>query len=285
VLPHIDVVTFSRKGFMAMLRLLRWLFTQRIEVVYDLQGSLRSRIMTLLTQAPLRVGGGAAIAYTHAPPAEAVTRLHACDRLNRLLVVAGIEPAAPDWRMPVLPAAQLRVDDWLQRHGLGGQSLVLLHAGSSPRWPSKRWPAAYFNELSQALSGQGLHVIWLGGTDDAELNRTLASATGTDASGEFSYPELAALARHAVFAVTNDSGPMHILGATGLPVYAFFGPTDWHRSHAQGQAERVLASDAECSPCLLRVCPPQRGHVCMRDLSPARVLARLQADGVLRSEK
>ncbi len=284
-LPGIDVVAFPRKGFMAMVRLLRWLFAQRVEVVYDLQGSLRSRIMTLLTQAPTRIGGSAAFAYTHAPPANDATRPHACDRLNRLLATVGIEPTDPDWRMPVLPDVQSRVDGWLQGRGLAEQSLVLLHAGSSPRWPSKRWPAAYFNELSQALAGHGLHVIWIGGADEAELNRALASATGTDAGEEFSYPELAALARRAVFAVTNDSGPMHILAAVGLPVYAFFGPTDWRCSHAQGQAERVLTSDAECSPCQLRVCPPQRGHACMHDLSPARVLARLQADGFLRSEK
>jgi ADP-heptose:LPS heptosyltransferase len=283
-LPDVDVVAFPRKGFIPMARLLRWLFAQRVEVVYDLQGSLRSRIMTLLTQAPVRVGGSAAFAYTHAPPKADATRLHACDRLNRLLATVGIEPADPYWRMQVLPAAQSRVTDWLHGHGLAEQSLVLLHAGSSPRWPSKRWPAAHFRELALALAGRGLHVIWLGGADDAELNRTLGSATGTDASGEFSYPELAALARHAEFAVTNDSGPMHMLATAGLPVYACFGPTDWRRSHAQGQAERVLTSDADCSPCQLQVCPPQRRHVCMRDLLPARVLARLQADGFLKSE-
>lgn len=284
-LPGIDVVAFPRKGFIAMVRLLRWLFAQRIEVVYDLQGSSRSRIMTLLTQAPVRVGGSVAFAYTHAPPVAAAAWLHACDRLNRLLATVGIEPADPDWRMPVLPDAQSRVNDWLRGHGLSEQLLVLLHAGSSLRWPSKRWPATYFRELSQALAGQGLQVIWIGGADDTELNRTLASATGTDTSGEFSYPELAALARHAVFAVTNDSGPMHILAAAGLPVYAFFGPTDWRRSHAPGQQQHVLTHPVSCSPCQLRICPPKRRHACMRDLSPARVLARLQADGFLRSEK
>ena len=280
-LPGIEVVAFPRKGFIAMARLLRWLFGQRVEVVYDLQGSLRSRIMTLLTQAPVRVGGNTDFAYTHAPVAADATRRHACDRLNRLLAAAGIEPAVPDWRMPVLPAAQSRVNAWLHGHGLAEQSLVLLHAGSSPRWPSKRWPAAYFRELSQSLAGHGLHAIWIGGADDAGLNGTLARATGTDASGEFSYPELAALARHAVFALTNDSGPMHILAAAGLPVYAFFGPTDWRRSHAPGQQQRVLTNPVVCSPCLLPVCPPPQHHECLRGISPAMVIARLEADGLV----
>ena len=283
-LPGIEVVAFPRKGFLAMARLLRWLSGQRVAIVYDLQGSLRSRIMTRLTRAPVRIGGHADFAYTHAPAATAPLPLHAFDRLNHLLAVAGIEPAQSDWRLPGTPAAQSRVKEWLQVHGLTGQSLVLLHAGSSSRWPSKRWPAAYFRDLAQVLAGYGLHVIWTGGSDDAGLNRMLATTTGTDASGEFSYPELAALAVYAVFAVTNDSGPMHILAAAGLPVYACFGPTDWRRSHALGQENRVLTNPVSCSPCYLKSCPPERQHACLQGISPAKVIERLKMDGLLRDD-
>jgi ADP-heptose:LPS heptosyltransferase len=281
-LPGIEVVAFPRKGFIAMTRLLRWLSGQRVEVVYDLQGSLRSRIMTRLTRAPVRAGRCAGLAYTHAPAAADAIPQHPFDWLNRVLAATGIEPALSDWRLPGTPAARSRVKEWLQVHGLTGQSLVLLHAGSSLRWPSKRWPAAYFRNLAQVLAGYGLHVIWIGGSDDAGLNRMLASTTGIDASGEFSYPELAALAVYAVFAVTNDSGPMHILAATGLPVYACFGPTDWRRSHALGQENRVLTNPVSCSPCYLKSCPPEREHACLQGLTPAKVIARLETDGYLR---
>ena len=284
-LPGIEVVAFPRKGFIAMARLLRWLLGRRVGTVYDLQGSLRSRSMTLLTRAPVRVGKRAHFAYTHAPAASDTPSLHAFDRLNLVLAAMHIEPARPDWRLPVMPSARSRVEDWLQVRGLTGQALVLLHAGSSSRWPSKRWPAAHFRELAKALAGQDLHIIWIGGSDDAGLNRTLASSTGTDASGEFSYPELAALAANAVFAVTNDSGPMHILAAAGLPVYACFGPTDWRRSHALGQKNRVLTNPVSCSPCYLKSCPPERQHACMQGISPATVVARLKMDGLLRDEK
>jgi ADP-heptose:LPS heptosyltransferase len=283
-LPDIEVVAFPRKGFIAMARLLHWLSGQRVEMVYDLQGSLRSRIMTLLSLAPKRVGGRADFAYTHAPAAADPLPRHAFDRLNLLLAATGIEPARPDWRLPVMPVAASRVNDWLQGHGLTGQSLALLHAGSSPRWPSKRWPVEHFRELAQVLAGRGIQVIWIGGSDDTGLNRALASTTGIAAGGEFSYPELAALARQAVFAVTNDSGPMHILAAAGLPVYACFGPTDWQRSHALGQENRVLTNPVACSPCHLKSCPPERQHTCLQGISPATVIARLETDGFLCSE-
>jgi len=85
--------------------------------------------------------------------------------------------------------------------------------------------------------------------------------------------------------MTNDSGPMHILSTAGLPVYAFFGPTDWQRSHAQGQSAHALVKPVSCSPCHLPVCPPQRQHVCLAGITPATVLARLEADGMLNSSR
>jgi len=80
------------------------------------------------------------------------------------------------------------------------------------------------------------------------------------------------------FAICNDSGPMHLLSLSGIPVHAFFGPTDWRRSHALGQQEHVLINPVPCSPCFLNVCPPERRHECLADISPDRVFARLQAD-------
>jgi len=105
--------------------------------------------------------------------------------------------------------------------------------------------------------------------------------SGIDATGRFDYRELAILAGHAAFAVTNDSGPMHVMSIAGLPVYAFFGPTDWRRSHALGQQQRVLTNPVFCSPCYLKSCPPERQHACMQGIRAAKVIARLEADGMV----
>jgi ADP-heptose:LPS heptosyltransferase len=76
---------------------------------------------------------------------------------------------------------------------------------------------------------------------ERELNRELAGRGGIDASGAFSIAELAELGRSARFAVTNDSGPMHVLAAARIPVFGLFGPSNWRRNHALGQAQRVIA--------------------------------------------
>jgi ADP-heptose:LPS heptosyltransferase len=170
----------------------------------------------------------------------------------------------------------------LRQQDLAGKRLVLIHAGASERWPSKRWPGEHFQALALALENRGLTIIWLGGELERDMNRRLAGTAGIDATAVFSLAELAVLGRHAAFALTHDSGPMHLLSSASLPVYAFFGPTDWQRSHALGQAGRVLVNPVPCSPCHLPVCPPQQQqHACLRGLLPETVLTRLAADGLL----
>jgi len=263
-----------------MLRLLYWLLGRQFDRVYDLQGSWRSRIMTLLTQAQMRAGPVATPAYTHIPlPGNHGT--HAFDRFNAVLLAAGLDAAAPLYRLPVSEQTAARVDSWLQLQGFADRHPVLMHVGASQAWPSKCWPESYFLRLAQALDLRGLQVIWLGSTAEHDVNSRLASQTGINACGELSLLELVALGRRATFAVTNDSGPMHVLSLSGIPVYALFGPTDWQRSHSLEQAGRVLVNPVPCSPCHLPVCPPQYQHVCMTGMTVETVLARLEKDGLL----
>ena len=281
--PQLHVVCFRRKGVLEMSRLLAWLLGRRFDVVYDLQGSLRSRVMTLLTQAEKRAGPEPGTAYTHAP-LHGSPAVHAFDRFNAVLVAGGVGEAEPVFRLPWLQADQTAVTAWLKEHGLQGKRLALLHAGGSPQWISKRWAEASFLELATALVERGMGVVWVGAAAERELNRRLSAVTGVDATGRFDFCELAALAGHAQFAVSNDSGPMHVMSAGGLPVYAFFGPTDWRRSHALGQRQHVLTNPVPCSPCYLKSCPPERQHECLHGISPAMVMARLEAEGLLSCE-
>jgi ADP-heptose:LPS heptosyltransferase len=236
--------------------------------------------MTLFTRARLRAGISPGIAYTHTPAHDGTPR-YAFDRFNAVLTAAGLEAAAPEPCLPVTAEADQVVNDWLMQCRLQQKQLVLMHAGSSRQWLSKRWPEADFLSLAQMFEQRGLTVVWVGGEDDRDVNRRLAKLVGVDATAAFSYSELAGLGRHAVFAVTNDSGPMHVLAASRLPVYAFFGPTDWRASHALGQQQNVLSNPVPCSPCHLPVCPPEHQHVCLQDITPGQVLARLQKDGLL----
>lgn len=278
--PRLKVVGFPRQGARAMWSALRWVRDRRFGTVYDLQGSDRSRALTLLSGAGRRVGIAPRWIYTHSPPSDDI-REHVFPRLNRLIESAGLPAAEPRPQLWPAQSELKRVIETLANEGLTDQSFAVLHAGSSARWPSKRWEQDHFVALGRGIEAAGMRVIWIGGPDEVEVNRLLAAQVGHDLTGAFSIPGLVELARLARFAVVNDSGPMHLLSAAGIPVYAFFGPTDWRRSHAVGQRERVLTHTVECSPCHLNVCPPERRHACLAEIVPEQVLERLRADGVL----
>ena len=277
VVPGLEVVAFPRKGFIAMFQVMRWLLGRHFRAVFDLQGSTRSRVMTLLTQAEQRVGRKAGISYTRVS-ADQDDSTHAFQRLNALLDVAGVTPAAQEMPDVFRNQSSTAVSAWLEKHTLVDRKLVLMHAGSSSRWQSKRWEEAHFIDLACQLEACDFSVIWIGGKDDRELNQRLSGAAGVNASGAFSYTDLVVLGHRAAFAITNDSGPMHVLSMSGIPVYAFFGPTDWRRSHALGQQEHVLINPVPCSPCFSRICLPEHRHECLADIAPDRVFSRLQAD-------
>lgn len=277
---HLQVAAFPRKGLRSMFAALRWLRQQRFDIIYDLQGSQRSALFSALSGAPQRIGLGSPRIYSQTVRDDDRSR-HIFARLAHLLETAGIEPAAPRPRVSVSAADEAQVRDRLCQYGLADSAFVLMHAGSSTGWPSKRWEEVHVRALADELHGRGIESLWIGGKQDAVLNARLAASGGIDASCSFSIPQLSVLARYARFAITTDSGPMHVFATAGIPVYALFGPTDWRRSHAVGQAQRVLTHAVPCSPCHLRVCPSDRQHRCLSDLTPAQVLQRLQADGMI----
>lgn len=278
--PDLHVAAFPRKGYGAMLAAIRWVRRQGFSVVYDLQGSERSYLLTRLSGARVRVGLGPGYIYSHTVPTDDHSS-HIFDRLNRLLEVAGLQAAEPTPVVHVAGKDKNTVSESLSDDAWDNKPIVLIHAGSSSRWPSKRWEEHHYQVFARKLRERGYQVIWTGSDSDAGLNKRLAAVGGIDASGQFSIPQLAALARHAKFALTTDSGPMHVFSSAGIPVYALFGPTDWRRCYAAGQESRVLYHAVPCSPCYQGVCPPEYAHCCMRGLTPECVLGRLREDALI----
>ena len=80
---------------------------------------------------------------------------------------------------------------------------------------------------------------------------------------------LAGLISRCALFVTNDSGPMHLAAALGVPVIALFGPTDATATGPMGEGHMIIRKDADCAPCGMRECPVD--HRCMREISQDEV--------------
>lgn len=166
-------------------------------------------------------------------------------------------------------AAERAVSEKLAAEGVGpGERIVALHPGSV--WPTKRWFPERFASLAGRLRREaGVRVMLIGGPGDAALSRSIAEASGADVLdwvGKTSLPELIACARRWSLLVTNDSGPMHVAAAHGVPTLAIFGPTTRELGFfPYGEGHRVVEADLACRPCGLhgaKTCP--EGHfLCM----------------------
>jgi len=154
-----------------------------------------------------------------------------------------------------------------------GAPIVTINPGAT-YGSAKRWYPDRFAAVADALSAEwGAAVVIVGSTAEAPLSGEIEAATRTppvNLAGKTTVRELMALLSLSSFLVTNDSGPMHIGAALGVPLVAIFGPTDWRRTSPWSGRAKVVRVEVDCSPCRLRVC--DRGHECMLGVTPGMVL-------------
>ena len=238
---HFDklkVVAFQRKGIINIIKTILWIRKQMFSRIYDLQSNDRTSIFCALSGVSYRAGNHPRFPYNKHPTEPYIGQCHSFDRLNQIIQSANIKPATAAPYLPVPAVISEAVASWMNKHKLSNHSFVLLHAGSSPLHKDKRWP--YFQELALRLR-ETLKIVWVGGSDDVELNNNLSKLVGIDATNTFDIRALVELGKHAKFAVTNDSAPMHILSCSQIPVLGLFGPTYPRRTHALGQFHNVIS--------------------------------------------
>jgi heptosyltransferase-2 len=138
---------------------------------------------------------------------------------------------------------------------------------------AKRWnPAGYAAVADLVARRTGARVAIVGGAAERALGEEIAAGLRASARvlcGETTLSELVGVLSRLRALVTNDSGPMHLAAALGVPLVAVFGSTDWRETAPVGERARLVRVDVECAPCLLRECPID--HRCMRRVTPDRV--------------
>ena len=197
----------------AILDLRRRLHDVRPDRVYDLQTSDRSSAYFRLFGRPRPEWSGIAGGCSHPHDNPQRDLMHTIDRQAEQLRAAGVAPdPAPDlgW-----------LDADVSRFGLPA-GFILLAPGGAVHRPEKRWP--HVPQLARRLAGAGHLPVLLGtAADEAALAAIRAECPDArDLSGQTSLFEIAGLARRAAAAVGNDTGPMHLIAATGCPSTVLF---------------------------------------------------------------
>ncbi len=235
----VSIITINNSSLRTFVSIAFQLRKNLWEKIYDLQGNDRSRALVFFCNAKCKIGN-------HRFPnnfylKEKWTRqTHIFYRMKNLLELEGIKHIQETPLIKYGKNEVNKVDKWIASHILQGK-FVILHAGSSKSRTEKRWP--YFENLAVKLHSAGYEIIWVGGNEEAELNSRLSDKVGINSTGLFNIHELAYIGRHASFAITNDSAPMHILSSSNIPVFGIFGPTDENLHYAVGNKSRVISTD------------------------------------------
>ncbi|PPR60677.1 MAG: hypothetical protein CFH10_01434 [Alphaproteobacteria bacterium MarineAlpha4_Bin2] len=185
-----------------------WLRALAPARVYDLQTSTRSSKYFKFFQSPRPEWSGIAPGCSHPHTNPGRNEMHTIERQREQLAAAGIT-STPEPDLKWLDAETARFN--LPKH------YVLLAAGAAAHRPEKRWPG--FAELAAAFNGRGLVPVLLGTNLERNITSRICKVCpqALDLTGETSLLEIAGLARRASGAVGNDTGPMHLIAATGCP--------------------------------------------------------------------
>lgn len=275
--PLINELIVVKRGWggnlRANLRVARSLKAREYDLVLDFQGLLKSGIWVFLSKGKKRVGFSNArelsrLAYNEKLPAYDIEK-HAVDRYLGLAESVGGEKGEAVFRIETGRAAE-SVKNKLKSKGVRGPFFVMVTRG---RWATKLWNDEKFVELARRLVKENkLMAVLAGGPSDRQDLDRMAASIGKGAvnmAGETDLKELFSLFRMGKFAVTVDSGPMHIAAASGARTVALFGPTAPWRTGPYGAGHVIVRKGFACSPCFKRACASPR---CMNEITVEDVL-------------
>lgn len=259
---------FSAKTWRAITKTRKDLRYANYEAVLDLQGAIRSALMSRWAGSHVIYGADeprekpARIFYTRRIAAQGVhviehsfSLVKSCMPLSRTSAVA----------LPHDPAAEEKIAAWLAERQI--TDFAVLNPGAG--WGAKQWPSSRYAEVAKQLAREGIpSLINFGPAEESLAHSVEAESGGVARPIACSITELIALTRRARLFIGGDTGPMHLAAALQVPVVAIFGPTDPARNGPWGIQNIVLRSSAS---------PTSYSHV--KDADPG--LLQIQAEQVV----
>lgn len=277
-----ELILFDRRGGAAsFLRLLLGLRKRRFDLVFDLQGLLRTGLMTWATGAALRLGletarEGAGLACHFSLPN---TNRHVPAHLRTWQVAEalGMGGRRRETIIPVPEEDRIWAENRLAEFS---SRLLVIHAGA--QWETKRWPPGQFAFVAaKAARHFGIATVLVGSPEErritdqieCQVKKFVPSSRVLNLAGETTLKKLAAVLERAEVVLSNDSGPMHMAAGLGRPVLGVFTCTSPARSGPPGEEHVLISTRLSCAAGYHKHCP-HRGEshlACLEELEAERV--------------
>gem|GEM_PF-147501 len=178
---------------------------------------------------------------------------HEIERQLDILQFLGAQPKDTHLEVWTSRDDEQLAHDLLSRHGLvPADFLIALAPGAA--WAYRRWPADRFVELGRWLqetyNATVLIIAAKGERDLADqVERGLQGRLTINLAGKTTLREMAAVLKRCNLFIGNDSGPMHIAAASGVPSVGLFGPGEYERFRPWGKDHETVRLGLTCNPC------------------------------------
>lgn len=279
--------TWRRRPFAAATRrevaaLRNVLHAREYKLVFDIQGNLKSGLITRLSGCDQRLG------FTSEEVQERYNLLfttrqipvrrqdkHVTDKYLRLISVPfGKDFSAIELTTTIATSVEDDSDAEALLATLGEGLVFLFHYGTT--WQTKFWSREGWATLGKALleSYPDSTILFSWGNDDerhvvTEISRAIGA--GSRVMDRYSLKKLVAILKKMDLVVGGDTGPVHLAAAVGTPTVSFYRASDGSRSGPRGQRHVVIQSPLRCTRCFLTKC--ERDRECRESITATAVIA------------
>ncbi|MGB0909414.1 MAG: glycosyltransferase family 9 protein [Nitrospirales bacterium] len=289
--PDLDDVISVKFGLRYWPSLIGRVREQQFDLVVDLQGLFRTGLLARVSGAAVRIGfaasrEGSSWFYTDRVelpiPMDRPWRLLPMHAVDRNLVVAqylGADISQVGFSIPQIESDQVVVEKWLSEAGVQPEDRLIAMAPLS-REDVKCWPLDRFVTLAQEISHwPNCKVVLLGSDAQQWMVKSFSRLIETglvNMVGTLRLRQLGPLLRHTHLLIANDSAPIHIAAAVGVPVLGFFGPTHAVATGPYGtNHHRIMNTDLSCRPCGKKVCHHGIQKECLTAISVQDVVTEI----------
>lgn len=285
---------FLQSGKLAILRFMLQ-FRNRFDITINFYPSNRRdyNLAALLTASPVRIGHRYArmdlreLNFLKNRTVKESDGLHNVEEDLRLLDFCGVKEKKR-YAMEIHLAEEEKrfARQWLEERKIDKKFLIGMHPGTSEfkNHGRKRWSQDSFAGLIDriCLEDEKKFILLFGGPEERPIRQEIISSS-RQRQKICSVDSLPIRLAAAVMAecdlfVSNDSGPMHMAAASGVPTVAIFGPTNPVWLRPWGVRHRVVRAAPDCNPCFRyspkpMECIENRGYDCIKGTSIEQVLA------------
>ncbi|MFQ5890812.1 MAG: glycosyltransferase family 9 protein [Gemmatimonadota bacterium] len=210
---------------------------------------IRDHFLLWLSRARRRVGygeaGGSFLLTDNVPCPDRL--VHRSRLWLRLLREPPVGPQRPAPLLEVGDADSGRASEFLGSRGIDEYTLLVgIHSGA--RIATRRWGDERFAAVAERILEQfDVKILWFKENQAARPGR---AAGHRYIEVVLPMREFMAVLSRCSLLVCNDSGPMHVAAALGVPVVAIFGPQEPAVFAPVGDGHSVVyKKDFECRPC------------------------------------